>query len=106
MAARSGGRKYGKAAGKSVIIQTPNALDLATSITPKVETIRAIAAANPQAVLVDFYAYTTQMGAAWHDLLSYSTLNGRWDGVHPTQAGYDLMASVANDVMVPIVGGA
>jgi lysophospholipase L1-like esterase len=90
-----------QAAGKRVIIQTPNALDIATSITPKVETIRAIAAHNPNAILVDFYAYTTAMADAWHDLLSYSELNGRWDGVHPTQAGYDLMASVVNDTLLP-----
>ena len=94
-----------QAAGKRVIIQTPNALDIPASILAKVENERAIYAANPNSILVDFHAYTTDMGGAWHDLLSYSDINGKWDGIHPTQAGYDLMASVERDVLVPIISG-
>ncbi len=88
-------------AGKRVIIQTPNALDIAWGdITPKVETIRAVHAAHPNSILVDFYAHTQTMGVAWHEFLSYSPMTfplnptAFWSGIHPTQAGYDVMANV------------
>lgn len=94
-----------EAAGKRVIIQTPNALDISWgNITPKVENIRAIQAAHPNSILVDFYDYTQRLGTAWHDFLSYSELFNAWSGIHPTQQGYDEMAAFARDVLVPIIG--
>ena len=94
-----------EAAGKRVIIQTPNALDISWgSITHKVEAIRAVQAAHPNSILVDFYAYTQGLGADWHDFLSYSEMFNAWSGIHPTQEGYDTMAAFARDVLVPVIG--
>jgi lysophospholipase L1-like esterase len=97
-----------QAAGKRVIIQTPNMIDSTlVDLTSKVETERAIHAANPGSILVDFYAYTLAMGAAWHDQLSYSIMfkAQAWTGIHPTQVGYDTMAAVERDVLVPVLAG-
>ena len=95
-----------QAAGHRVIIQTPNAVD-ASWATPaedaKAADIRDVADAYPTAVRVDFYAYTQALGDEWKAQLSYSELFGVWSGIHPTQVGYDTMAAVERDILLPIL---
>jgi lysophospholipase L1-like esterase len=94
-----------EAAGKRVIIQTPNTLDLPPwgDMTAKLANLHAVHAAHPTSILIDFYAYTQAMGKAWLDQLAYSELFGAWAGIHPTQVGYDTMAAVERDVLQPII---
>lgn len=95
-----------QAAGKRVIIQTPNACDSTViDLTQRVGNEREIHAANPGSILVDFYRYTQTMNKGWHDQLSYSTMFKvqEWAGVHPTQTGYDTMAQFQRAILEPII---
>lgn len=97
-----------QAAGKRLVLETPNAVDASWAsavIDDKAAMVRGAAQAAGLS-LVDFNAETEAMGAAWHADLSYSEMFNVWSGIHPNQSGYDLMAQAMFATLDPIVGAA
>jgi len=95
-----------KSAGRSLLVVTPNQILTGYGgVDSRAATIIA-AAAQFGFPIADVFAYTNTL-PDWASLLSYSVIiEGYWSGIHPTQAGYDLIASLIAPVAKGLLAGA
>jgi lysophospholipase L1-like esterase len=92
-----------KAAGRALLVVTPNQILTGYGgVDSRAATI--IAAASQYGFpIADVFAYTNTL-PDWARVLSYSVvIEGYWSGIHPTQPGYDLIAGLIAPIAAGIV---